>query len=554
MRRTLVVAVCIAAAATPARAQDGAPRLVYPTSDAADRLRLRELAGDTATLGTDVLRSASTMGVFLADSARRQPRGAWLRPEVYGIINSAIPYSMNDGALWAGRGLSTRITTGWAGANGGWRLIIAPELLFSSNAQFDFNRDRNKFFSPTVPEARWGGGFANFWYVQPFSADVPWRMGARTVAHLAPGQSGIWYRRAAAEVGATTENAWWGPGVRNAILLSDNAPGIPRVELRSAHPLRTRVGAFEWRWFSGALSESPYFDTDTLNDVRSIAAAALTWRPSFAPTLTVGAARAVYGTVSGYGTTPFHFFDVFRSTSKRAPSGLPPGSPIDSMLQPSGQAQLASLFARWVFPPAGAEVYAEWARQNFPRSLRDLLIAPSYSDGYTVGLQWRRPAPGDATTLRVQAEITDLEQSPGFNDREVDVFYTSRRVLQGYTQRGQVLGAAIGPGGSSQWLAVDRVSPRGSFGVTFSRVRWNEDVRALYDWPAYLGYCNHDVSVLPGVRGGHTLGAGYLSGELIVGTRLNAFFQNQSGCPTGGPSKIDEHNTTLSISYTPFAL
>lgn len=545
--------------ASASNAQGTAARLVYPTSDAADRLRLRQLAGDTAGLTTYLLRSPSTIGLLPDDSARARGTKHWVRPQVYGIANSAIPFSMNDGSLWAARGVSARIASGFAGARGGWRIDIIPELVFTSNAQFDFNRDWMKFHRPSTSVERYGGGFANPWYYMPFSADVPWRFGGRPIAHITPGQTGVWYRHGAIEAGATTENEWWGPGIRNAIVLSDNAPGIPRVELRSAHPLHTRAGVFEWRWFSGALTESPYFDTDSTNDVRSIAAAAVVWRPAFQPTLTLGVSRSVYGMVSGYGSTPFRFFDVLRKTSgsgagggsATAPTG---GSLIDSTLTPGGRAQLFSLFGRWVFPADGFEVYSEWARQNLPRSLRDFLVAPSYSDGYTLGLQWRRPAPADATTIRVQAEMTDLEQSPGFSDRELDVFYTSRHVLQGYTQRGQVIGAAIGPGASSQWLAVDRVSPRGSFGVTINRIRWNEDVRATYAWPAFVSYCNHDVSILPGVRGGRALAGGYISGELIVGTRLNAFFQNQSGCPTGGPSKIDEHNTTLSVSFTPFAL
>jgi hypothetical protein len=351
------------------------------------------------------------------------------------------------------------------------------------------------------------------------------------------------------QVGATTENAWWGPGLRDAIVLSDNAAGIPRIELRSPHPQRTRVGEFEWRWFVGALSESQYFDTTKTDDVRSIAAAAVAWRPSFAPTLTLGATRAVYATASGYGDIPTRWFDVLRSTGHPADRAL-----NDSSLTPGGRDQIFSLFARWVFPDDGFEAYTEWARQEFPMSLHDFLASPSHSHGYTLGLQYRNPAPPTAATFRVQAEFTTLEQSETFRERPVGVFYTSRRVIQGYTQLGQPIGAAIGPGASSQWLAFDRLWPSASLGVTFNRIRWNEDVRSTYNWPAYVAYCNHDVSLLPGIRGGHAVAGGYLSGELIVGTRLNAFFQNQSGCPTGGPSKIDEHNTTLSITFTPLAL
>jgi hypothetical protein len=249
-----------------------------------------------------------------------------------------------------------------------------------------------------------------------------------------------------------------------------------------------------------------------------------------------------------FSDIPVRWLDVFANT------GQPANRPAsDSSLYPGGRDQIMSLFARWVFPEDGFEAYTEWARQEFPKSLHDFVLDPSHSHGYTLGLQYRKPAPLHRATFRVQAEVTTLEQSPDFKNRPVGVFYTSRRVIQGYTNFGQPIGAAIGPGASSQWLAVDRVWATGSFGVTFNRIRWNEDVRSTFNWPGYLGYCNHDVSILPGIRGGRAVGGRYLSGELIVGNRLNAFFQNQSGCPTGGPSKIDLHPVTMSLSFTPFS-
>lgn len=538
--------------ATPTRAATPilTPRrsIEYPTSDATDRARLAQLAGDTTRAGSMMLRSPSS--VLFRDSAMSSARRSlvWLMPDAYVIVNTAVPFSQNDGGLWAGRGVSTRVAGGAALSRGRVRIVIAPELWATSNARFDRDRDPYNFYSPPTPPDRYQHGYSDPWYIQPYSADVPWRFGNSGTGHVGLGQSGVWYNTGAIEVGATTENMWWGPGIRNAIVMSDNAAGIPRLELRTEHPWRTRIGAFEARWFVGALSESPYFDTTKANNVRSIAAAAVTWQPSFQPTLTLGVTRAVYATASGYGDVPFRWFDVFRDTGHPADRAL-----ADSSLYPGGRDQLFSLFGRWVFPDDGFEAYTEWARQELPKSLHDFIIAPSQSHGYTLGVQYRKPAPLNSRTFRVQAEVTTLEQSPTFVNRPVGVFYTSRRVIQGYTQLGQPIGAAIGPGASSQWLALDRVGPRGSLGVTFNRIRWNEDVRSSYNWPRSLAYCNHDVSILPGIRGGRVVGSGYVSGAVIVGDRLNAFFQNQSGCPSGQPFKVDMHNTTISLSFTPFA-
>ncbi len=546
-----VFATASALAAPVSSAQVGKPHpvgIVYPTSDATDQLRLSQLAGDTSSLGDFLLRSPSG-NVFVDTTLAARARAlTWLRPDLSLIANSATNFSMNDGAMWAGRGLNARMTTGVDLHRGRLHIVVAPEFWFASNAQFARNRDAYKFFTPFPPVLRYGDGYADPWYVQPYSADVPWRMGPSSIARIWYGQSGVWYNAGPVEFGATTENMWWGPGIRNAIVMSDNAAGIPRLELRTPRPWKTRIGDFEGRWFVGALSESQYFDTTKTDDVRSIAAAAVTWRPVFQPTLTLGVTRAVYATAKGYGDVPLRWFDVFANTGQPANH-----LPSDSSLTPGGRDQLFSLFARWVFPDDGFEAYTEWARQELPTSIHDFIVDPTHSHGYTLGLQYRRPGPLDKPTFRIQAEVTTLEQSGDFKNRPVGVFYTSRRVIQGYTEFGKPIGAAIGPGSSSQWIAFDRVSPTSSYGVTFNRIRWNEDVRSNYNWVPSVAYCNHDVSLLPGIRGGHTLGGGYLSGDLIVGHRLNAFFQTQSGCQPGAPSKIDLHPVTVSISFTPFA-
>jgi hypothetical protein len=203
-----------------------------------------------------------------------------------------------------------------------------------------------------------------------------------------------------------------------------------------------------------------------------------------------------------------------------------------------------------VLPEERFEAYAEWARAELPSSLRDLLVAPNHTLGYTYGVQWARPIARPDRLLRLQAELTNVERSPTLRDRPIGTFYASRRVLEGYTQRGQVLGASIGPGSSSQWAALDYIAEGWSAGVFASRIRWHKDEHDDIDWPVYAGWCEHDVSLLKGLRGGYAGTLGRLSAELTGGRRLNAFFQAGPGCPTGANHR-DPNNTTLSITLSP---
>ncbi len=540
--RRLMPALLLLTVITPGRgAGQEFYRLWSVGGDQEDRLRLSQLRGDTTAAGF-LLRSPSSLSAPLPGSGLRW---ALLASELYIINNSRVPYSLNDGVIWAGRGLNGRARAGVRLDWGRLSVIAAPELTFSNNEAFEMPAPR-----VVLPRPPGRNPFSYPWHTFPSSIDLPIRFGGRAFSRLEPGQSGVAVQIGAANVGVTTEDQWWGPGVRNAIVLSNNAPGIPRLYLRTGRPLETRVGRFEARWFIGALSESRYFDTIPGNDRRSISAIGLTWQLKWMPTLTVGFARAVYAPLKRWTDLPGRLFNVFGSVGR--PNAT---QPTDSVLRP-GRDQIYSFFTRWIFPADHLETYFEWARTEAPASLRDLLAAPNHTRGYTFGLQWAPPVRGDRATLRVATEITNLERSSTFRDRPVATYYTSRAVVQGYTQRGQIIGAAIGPGASSQWLAADYLALTWRAGVFAGRIRWDND--ALYELPLLNTagnenrWCAHDVSLLTGARGAYSSPWGRLEGAVTVAQRLNVFFHNFSVCGVDAdPFDIhDELNTTIELRIT----
>ena len=325
------------------------------------------------------------------------------------------------------------------------------------------------------------------WYASgPYSIDLPTRFGDKSIDRFDAGQSTAMAEYRGVAGGISNENQWWGPGIRNALILSNNAPGFPHAFVRTAHPVKTPIGTVEARLIIGGLTESHWFDTTANNNVRSLSAFAFSVRPNFAKNLVLGGARSVYATTTGWGRVPRNFLDAFSNVGR--PNNRALG---DSAVSPGGRDQIFSLFGRVVFPQDGFETYFEWARLEFPYSLRDALTAPNHSQGYTLGLQYARPSFTSAGRFRFQGELTSVEQSATWRDRPQGSFYTSRKVIQGYTQMGQPLGAAIGPGASSQWLAMDFIDPVGSFGIFAGRIRWNEDIHSTYGFARYQGYCIH---------------------------------------------------------------
>src|SRR5438552_11058972 len=274
-------------------------------SDQDDRIRVAQLRGLAASDGY-LLRTPSTMAKpLLGDTTRL--RWALLFPEYEAVYNSAVPFSLNDGAMWAGRGWNQTTRAGLVAA---WRrvsLTLAPQLLVSENLPYELPPPIR--LRP-LPPGR--DPLSSPWHTGPSSIDLPLRFGSRGFVHVAPGESSLSVNWGAVTTGLATEHEWWGPGIHNALVLSNNAPGIPRLFVRTSRPIRTGAGRFEVHWFLGGLFESQYFDATRADDRRSINALAASWTPRGVPTLVLGVTRAVYAPLMGWQDIFLHALDVVR--------------------------------------------------------------------------------------------------------------------------------------------------------------------------------------------------------------------------------------------------
>ena len=112
-RWILTVGLVVVCTSGLLRAQAGVfYRLETIGSDADERARLAQLLGERRSDGY-VLRSPSSLTPALSDSAERD-RFHWavVVPQLLAIGNSSLPFSLNDGALWAGRGWSESLRAG----------------------------------------------------------------------------------------------------------------------------------------------------------------------------------------------------------------------------------------------------------------------------------------------------------------------------------------------------------------------------------------------------------------------------------------------------------
>ncbi|MBM3854686.1 MAG: capsule assembly Wzi family protein [Verrucomicrobia bacterium] len=531
MRAILLTwALCGAAAALPAQQAPRVRILPMPVigGEGEERRRIGQLLGDSANDTPDRL-SPSTLLAHATTWTR--DRFTILTPSIRTVSNSALPFSLNEGSLWAGRGLSTLAVGGFAARLGSVHLVVAPEFTRSENTRFQVIP-----FSDVDP-TKWSI-WANPFHPLPSSIDLPLRFGDQPLQRTTLGQSSLTVELPAVAVGVATENEWWGPSTRNALVLSNNAPGFLHAFVRTRHGIRTRAGTFRGQWLLGELRESDFFDRNADNNLRSMSGFLLSWTSRADSGLTLGLSRAVIATASPNAFPFGAAFDVLRDV------GRPNTVATD---RPTGNRdQLFSLFGRWLVPKAGFAVYGEWVRFEQPASLRDFLEFPGHSQGYTVGIEWARRSKLGA--LRVQGEATYLEPDPSLRLRPVGISYTSAVVPQGYTNRGMSLGAAIGPGASSQHLAADFFGAKYRAGIFFGRIRWDN---AVLWTPVVPDVKNEDLSLFGGASASLSLYGVRAEVRFTRALRLDYLFQDKiHDYARGTHAGVDIRNSTLALTFS----
>lgn len=450
-----------------------------------DYRRILELTGD-APLQSSLLGRGSDsrpfeLGAHAVNASPRPLFAAYVLPlRLRAAANSAYPSGGNDGLLWAGRGLSVMAEPGVGVRVGPVRAAFSPAIAWQQNRAFDHPLAARPGSSP----------FAN-----PFMAgvDLPLRFGPDAYTTTDLGTSYARVDLFGVGAGVSNEPLWWGPGVRNSILLSNNAPGFPHAFVGTSRPLDVRIGNLEAQYVYGQVDESKWFDDDDGNDLRHFTAWALTLEPAFAPGLTVGYAQLAHDSIRG--PRPGEDF-----------GDAVPGN------------RLVGLYGRWAMPAAQFELYGEWARDDRWGETVDLLMEPQHSQAYLFGLQ---KVLGSRQRVRLHAELANTFEKPAVNaTRGVPVFYTHWFEVQGHTQRGQLLGAQIGPQALQQFLAVDLLTAGGFAGLFVERVVHNE--RFFYD--ARSRFNGHDLELTAGLRELWSHGGLDLAWEAGISRRWNAYF------------------------------
>jgi len=387
-------------------------------------------------------------------------------------FNSDHPYGWNDGAMIPAKGYQTMVSGGFYLKYGPLSIQLRPEYVYAANPAFDGYTSGHS------------GTDLSYYYGYHNQIDNPERFGNGPYSKAFWGQSAVRLTFGGISLGLSSENIWWGPGIRNSLILSDNAPGFEHITLNTTRPVKTYIGYFEGQIIAAHLNNTQYSplpvtalpDGTNLfapkrNDWRYFTGFNINYHPKWIPGLTIGLIRtfdAYEKDVTGLsGYIPFFIPYAKDATHGTDASGTGDPFPRD---------QYTSFYARWLFTKAQAEVYFEYGLNDNSYDLRDFIGSPEHSRAYIFGLRKMIPISGAVDQhILFSGEITQLSQSPDRLVREAGGWYIHREVTQGQTNEGQVLGAGTGSGGNLQSIDVSWVSGLKKLGIAIERYEHDVD-------------------------------------------------------------------------------
>lgn len=383
------------------------------------------------------------------------------------VNNSLLPQNWNDGNMYPARGWQERYTIGLQLKLGIIDINLQPEWLKVQNIpqQYYPGNPEDGNFMP-----KYFGSVANV--IDHFR-----QFGNKKIDTFSLGQSRIGLKLGPISFGFSNQNNWWGPGLRNSLVLTNNAAGFKHLYLSTNKPIKSFMGNFEFSAITGILDTNWYEDPDLPLmrsiwtggiakknlDQRKMDAITINWHPKWIPNLFIGYvySRQYYKhQLNPYGGYSFSFFS-----------------------KDFTKVELGSLIFRLLLPKDHAEFYGEigipnkapWPWKFFEKNPKT---------GFVFGVTKFAKFKSNKSFLRLNVEMTQLQL---YNPKDMfypgwafvgglpNSWYTSDVIKQGYTNQGQILGASIGPGSNSQTINLSYHYKYNHFGIMVERISQNND-------------------------------------------------------------------------------
>lgn len=470
----------------------------------------------------------------------------------YSILqeNSNLPFGYNDGAMHPSVGKQNyynfQIGLQW----GRLTLQLAPEKIVAENFSVD---GLSNDFDGSV-----NGNPGNFWRryyeISENIIENPNRHFNEKSNQNFIGQSSLKYHSKNWSFGVSNENLWWGPGVHYSLVLTNNAPGFLHYTINTHRPIKTGIGSIEAQFIGGSLKNGNIAPSENNNPYASqwyipkdsnnryLTGMVITLNPKWTKNLFIGISNMAYiyeRDMNGLeDATPLSNFSKFTQLKKRP--------------------ALGAVFLRYAMPKDHAEVYFEYGRNDRGATPINVLY-DSVASGYVAGVRKLFLLPNShklgAISLNIEVVQLKLPQANLIWNSSLiarqSSWYTNGQVRQGYTNRAQILGTHVGPGGSGQTIHLAWIKGYNKIGFGIERLSHNKDFYyynyfngLTYPGPNFKYWSDFIYTFYARFKIGNFI----LSSELKKGDSYNYLWTKTGNGGLYGPSDTDRFNTQFNCS------
>jgi hypothetical protein len=351
------------------------------------------------------------------------------------------PYGWNDGAFSLSKGYQFLIGGGVYFQWHKLKIQLRPEFIKTASDYYETN---------------------NYW-----GAVTP------SFKKIMPGQSSIRYDLGPITAGISTENMWWGPGIYNSMLMSNNAPGFLHYTINTNRPINTFAGSFQFQLQAGNLKKDNThgYENKRLrpslidNGGRYYNSINVSYQPRFLKNIYVGLTRTFqnYTRLKSSNSNGFiyNYVPVFVAFFKNTYN--------DDTVK---RDQVAAISARWLMPKENAEMYFEFGFNDAKYNFRDIMMDMAHSSGYVWGFK-KLKLINETSYLNFNIEIARLAQTTSYINRNAGNWYEHSGIIEGYTNLNQIMGGVSGFGNNMQALAVSYNKGWNKLGFIFQHIVQN---------------------------------------------------------------------------------
>lgn len=401
------------------------------------------------------------------------------------VFNSSRPFGWGNYGIQNGKGISTLISPGVFLKFHFFEIQLRPELAYSQNLEFEGYPSN---FSSEINFARF-----RFWNF----GDHPERFYGELNRFAGLGQSYASFSFGKVEIGAGTQNIWWGPGQYSALIFSNNARGIPHLFFKTKSPANIGIGFLEAQIIAGKAKDSKLepsqnkelnkvFFNEFNGDWRYVNGISLVFQPDLLKGLSLGFNRTFQQYNKNVEKSFLGRFPIFETFLKERL--FQNGNSVD--YDQRGQDQQVSVFFRMKNEKGRFEIYSEYGRRDHSFNWREFILNPEHARAYLLGFSKLISSGHPDEFYQLKGEIIHQSESVNRHLRyeRLGVINTSWHThyqVRGFSNFGESMGVGVGVGSNAQIFEFSKVKTSSKVGLIFKRIVNHQD---FYNQVRTLGF------------------------------------------------------------------